>query len=58
MQIAASIAFTSLNIFSPALATGLGGAEVVPTTTSCSTYIATGNASAFDPKYVQAVVFR
>ena len=58
MQIAASLSFNLLNIFSPAIGTGAGGSEVAPSTTSCSMYIATSNAGTFDPKYVQAVVFR
>jgi hypothetical protein len=58
VHIAASVAYSSLNIFSPAVATGVGAVEVAPTTTSCSTYIATSNTTPFDPKYVNVVVFR
>jgi hypothetical protein len=57
-HISASIAYSSLNIFSPAIATGVGAVEVAPTTTSCSTYIATSNTTPFDPKYVQVAIFR
>ena len=58
VQISASLSYSLLNIFSPSIASSSSGAELAPTTTSCSTYIATSNTSPFDPKYVQAVIFR
>lgn len=58
ISINASLAFSVLNIFSPGLNTGSGGAEVAPTTSSCSMYIATSDSSAFDPKYVNVAIFR
>lgn len=58
ISINASLAFSVLNIFSPGLNTGFNGAEVAPTTSSCSMYIATSDSSAFDPKYVNVAIFR
>jgi hypothetical protein len=54
----ASLSFTQHNIFSPGINTGIGGAEVAPTTSSCSMYIAISTSVAFDPKYVNVSVFR
>jgi hypothetical protein len=54
----ASLAFAAANIYSPSLNTGSGGAEVAPTTSSCSMYIATSDSIAFDPKYVNVAIFR
>tara|TARA_R110000782_G_scaffold256355_1_gene345322 strand:+ start:265 stop:654 length:390 start_codon:yes stop_codon:yes gene_type:complete len=54
----ASLSFTQANIFSPGINTGTGGAEVAPTTSSCSIYITTSNSVVFDPKYVNVSVFR
>jgi hypothetical protein len=58
ISVNASNSFAVANIFSPSLNTGASGNEVAPTTTSCAIYIATANSIAFDPKYVNAAIFR
>jgi hypothetical protein len=58
ISINASLSFAVLNIFSPSINTGVGGAEVAPTTASCRMYIATSDNFAFDPKYVNVSIFR
>ncbi len=58
ISINANLSFAAYNIFSPSINTGVGGAEVAPTTASCRMYIATSDNTAFDPKYVNVSIFR